>query len=144
MRATGLLFIVLLCCSCNAGADVLTDSDWTNGQQSCASNHLSFRESKIAYYPKGAEPLVAFEIDSVLTDAANPNISVVTARPGNMWRKAWANAGLQTPGDLRFIFRFAVSGDRLELVNFQTSPSMTNEFSQENIARLFDLVRCPS
>ena len=136
-----LLLIVLAACS-RSDAAPLTQSDWTNGQKPCSENHLSFRDGRIAYHPRGSRPLVMFEIVSMDTDAADHTLTEVITKPTGPVRQEAERQGLAVPLDYVGMMLFRVVNGRLSLVEVANGDGSNRHPASVVGRRNFELLRC--
>ena len=139
-----LLSVALGLSACSAShATPLTETDWTNGQQPCSENRMSFRNGQIAYYPRGSRPLVMFEIVSFKADAADPSLTAVVVKPTATVLQEAQREGLKATGSLDGIMFFRVTNNRLALVEAGRADGSNRHPASPTTSRYFDLIRCP-
>ena len=129
--------------SCSSGPPTrLTETDWTNGVQPCSENRLSFRDGRIAYYPRGSEPLVMFQIDEIKPDDRDPAITTVTILPTDAIVAEARRRGKEMPPGFRAYLRLWADNGKLALVGMAST--LDPEFRPPNRQQggVFHLVSC--
>lgn len=116
MRISLLALVVLMAACSRSDANPLTQSDWTNGQQPCSENRMSFRDGRMAYYPKGSQPLVMFNIVSMNKDSTDPSLTDVVVAPTPAVVERAKVEGKEVPSNYSQMLLFRVEGERLNLV----------------------------
>jgi hypothetical protein len=144
MRLRSLSLLLVLSACSRTQATPLTQTDWTNGQQPCSENRLSFRGDQIAYYPKGSQPLVMFKVVSMRTDTADRSLTAVVVEPTQAIRDAAERQGLVTPSGPMATFFFRVTGNRLSLAEEARPDGSDRRSPPSTTSQYYDLLRCRS
>ena len=125
-------------------ANRLLASDWTNGEQPCSENHLSFRDGKIAYYPKGREALALSEIVWMSPVSKDSELTIVQVRPSLLVLQQWEKRGINLPGDVNPTWVFRVHDGRLALVAQARNEKERVYPPSAEQKNVFDLIACPT
>ena len=144
MRAAPIFPLFLLGACSRLEETPLTKSDWTNGRQPCSENRLSFRDGRIAYYPKGSKPLVMFEIAAMKADVSDPSLTVVRVRPTRPVLDEARRQGAALPPDVEIMMLFRVVNDRLVLAQVAKGDGSNRHAASPEDSDNYDLLRCRS
>lgn len=134
-------FVAVAACS-NEADNRLTQTDWTNGLQPCSENRLSFRDNRIAYYPRGSGPLTMFTTESMRPDARNPALITVAALPTPQVLKHAQLQGYELDSKFRLYMRFWSAKGKLALVG--VSPTLDRRWREPTVRQggIFHLISC--